>query len=576
MNTNINNVNVKECNADVGGNDCSILEIHLNQRLILQLFKGDDNEGNGDDHLIIQNQIMSVILIDDDNGQPRKQLHLDTLHKLLKIIYQRGRNNDLSKTYPFLLNNNGNNNSNLFFDQILSTFEKNDHQQQKQYYLYYSILYKILQISSCINNNSNDNNNRQQQISKRIITILINNNNNNNINFYNHILSQCLNDDDDDDSHSSSSKVHNYIIIMKLIKIVVLVIHWYRDGENAKWRVVESIILFIKHLSIQFNSSSSSNNNQQQLFISKWYGKEEEDTPNNMISNILIKGQSTDIIITSRIYIVLLELIQSCLSLDDSQKGISLVLECLLCDLQNINIYFNIENQGRLFGDQLDIESIDTMKTLLSIYLLLDRILQNMDDDEDDNNNEDDRLRLLMVTNAIEPHKIFNYFIEKQCLYDHHMILDLLISTESTSFLDYFLRYLNYSIQNPESFYLKMDNNGDTSYDEEEVEDDDDYEDELDEIEDIEKYIEQKLQLIDQEKEEEKEEEKEYQDNYDDDEMDDYNHQLIYNCLRRLTLFIESSFNNHTFPYNPSILLKRLHSLLDLARDTESETTTTI
>ncbi|EFA77979.1 hypothetical protein PPL_08624 [Heterostelium album PN500] len=162
-------------------------------------------------------------------------------------------------------------------------------------------------------------------------------------------------------------------------------------------------------------------------------------------SELFLEGKSSTIVL-SRFYKLVLEIINTLLSLaEDSRAYVNALLEILGNNKQLIAYRFRIQQHASIFGENLDIEAVETLETLLSIFLYLENLHLT--------NNP----VLETLANSIHPHLVFSYFIEYICSYDHTMLLDLLISSESTHFLSYFLKYLNYIIMKPSSLEKFVD-----------------------------------------------------------------------------------------------------------------------
>ncbi|KYQ90096.1 hypothetical protein DLAC_08681 [Tieghemostelium lacteum] len=314
-----------------------------------------------------------------------------------------------------------------------------------EYYYCISTIYKLLQYTSDLLNSSSrkENNTIENTILSKIIERICQFSSDIYLNhqFRNNVL-------------SSDTMDISYNILKKILKIYILVVNILISVNND-----DLSTQFLDHL-MSFKSTVTS--------IDYFTLVDSIHIP-----SLLLHSKSGNSIILSLLFKLVLE--SSYLQiLQFSDYTLYNELQIKVSQQDYIEDLFN------LYLDQDDL-LIESMLTLLLIYKLQSPKQQQQ----------------VSSTILFNPHSLFRYFIENVCYYDHLMLLEFLISNE-TSFLEYLLQYLNLIIEEEYPIY-----NGDVN-----------------------------MQL--------------------------------YSCLQKLELTIQKSSDNNNFPYNPSLLLKRMGKILDI------------
>ncbi|EGC34282.1 hypothetical protein DICPUDRAFT_79929, partial [Dictyostelium purpureum] len=302
-------------------------------------------------------------------------------------------------------------------------------------YYFYCIIHKFIKLTNIIKNQNNSN------FIDEIIEIL--NNNNESISSL-LVKSLSLELDNNSTKNFTDNNFSSYSVLNKNLKLILSVLKYYNNGGYRN----ENIYKFIKNYIILCN------NNQ---IIKKILNFDiNSQILNNLdIPSLFVKSKTGQSIIICKIYIIVLEIIKFIL-LNYNNNSLSSIFSIQnnnnSDNNNNNNNKFNDSNEiiykfGYLFINQDDI-AIETINSLLTVYNEVSNIKDNSNSDGniDSNNNYkiiNNNLILLknLFVNSFNPHNIFCFFIKEICFYDHLIIIDMLISNETT-FLNYFLNYL--------------------------------------------------------------------------------------------------------------------------------------
>ncbi|GAM22874.1 hypothetical protein SAMD00019534_060490 [Acytostelium subglobosum LB1] len=526
-----------------------MLAYHAYQKSLLTVFEQFDNVTD-------RQQILNMVFRMKDVTPDGPIVYYETIYKLLKILYGRGHkkdgdsrdasNNDPSADATTCSNNDSHS---LvvsitvdFIQHIRSSGScrsstKSSCLIDSSHPYVFSILYKLLQLLYSHNGNLGG-----AGAHPHIDSI-------NNLfssthqlgNFYLDIFRHCLMEDPSQQQLTTApDRSAAYVIILKVLKIFTMF-------NKANSHIITEYLRVVSYFSNLFNNSDISTlaRNSTTTTTSSGDSPTTSSYGSGDVANVFLHSRGTSTIILSRFYKLVLEVINTLLSNgQDSRPYISTLLELLGDDANALIRRFSIRRHAHLFGEHLDIEAIDTMETLLSIHNSIERLNTN-------------NVVLKTLSRTVHPHLVFQYFMEHICSFDYTMLIDLLISSESTQFLSYFLKYLNYIVTNPTSFQL-FPVRPDTNMDEDDTgsvseDDNDNY--------DIEQVVDNRFNNTNKDtKNNNKVDEEDEVDSVSSDT--EYDYYLISRSLHKLTQTISKSHQNNVFPYNPSLLLYRLERAL--------------